>query len=126
MSDLLIPSFLVRDVSESLRSLTKNERMSKLLAFLSESLIRSFFCKNERFPQKTDEQIPSPAISHQNDLKNRMNSTFSSYSVILVQLILLFISSWCQINFVPQTAATTLPCLLYKSFFYCTYCTIQI
>ena len=26
MSDLLIPSFLVSDVSESLKSLTKNER----------------------------------------------------------------------------------------------------
>ena len=39
MSNLLIPSFLVSDVSKSLRSLTKNER----------------------FAQKTDEQIPSPA-----------------------------------------------------------------
>ena len=31
--------FLVSDVSELLRSLTKNERMSQLLVFLSESLI---------------------------------------------------------------------------------------
>ena len=31
------------DVSESLISLTKNERMSELLIYLSESLIRSFF-----------------------------------------------------------------------------------
>ena len=31
------------DVSELLRSLTKNERMSKSLIFLSELLIRSFF-----------------------------------------------------------------------------------
>ena len=72
MRDLLIPSFLVCDVSELLRSLTKNERceqiaqfaqqklatmsgslrsltknelMSKLLVFFSESLIRSFFRK---------------------------------------------------------------------------------
>ena len=70
MSDSLIPSFLVSDVSKSLRSLTKNEqceriahfahqkratiskslilltkneRMSELLVFLSESLMRSFF-----------------------------------------------------------------------------------
>ena len=28
---------------------------------MSESLISSFFAKNERFAQKTDEQIPSPA-----------------------------------------------------------------
>ena len=38
MSDSLIPSFLVSNVSESLRSLTKNEQMSKLLVFLSELL----------------------------------------------------------------------------------------
>ena len=30
MSDLLIPSFLVSDVSESLRSLTKNERCEQI------------------------------------------------------------------------------------------------
>ena len=45
MSNLLIPSFLVSDVSESLTLLTKNERMSELLIFLSKSLIRSFFRK---------------------------------------------------------------------------------
>ena len=88
MRDSLIPSFLVSDVSESLRSLTKmsnherfaqvahwkwetmskslrslnkNEQMSESHVFLSESLIRSFFRKNERFAQKTDERIPSPA-----------------------------------------------------------------
>ena len=48
------------DVSESLISLTKNERMSESLIFLSESLIRSFFDKNERFTQKSNERIPSP------------------------------------------------------------------
>ena len=69
MSDVLIPTFLVSHVSKSLRSiinnerceripqvayqkwatmsnslrlLTKNERMSELHIFLSESLIRSF------------------------------------------------------------------------------------
>ena len=47
MSDSLIPSFLMSDVSESLRSLTKNEQMSELLVFLSESLIRSLFCKKQ-------------------------------------------------------------------------------
>ena len=34
-------------MSNSLRSLTKNERMSKSLVFLSESLIRSFFRKKQ-------------------------------------------------------------------------------
>ena len=63
MSKSLIPSFLVSDVSESLRSLTKNERMSESLIFLSESLIRSFLGKNERFARKTDEQIPRPDFS---------------------------------------------------------------
>ena len=68
MSNLLIPSFLVSNVSESLtknerceqsaqvahqkwatmskllRLLTKNEWMGESLGFLSELLIRSFFC----------------------------------------------------------------------------------
>ena len=48
------------DVSQSLRSLTKNERMSESLVFMSKSLIHSFFAKKERFAQKTDEQISSP------------------------------------------------------------------
>ena len=60
MSDLLIPSFLMSNVSEALSSLTKNERMSELLVFLSESLILSFFRKNEGFAQKTNELIPNP------------------------------------------------------------------
>ena len=74
MNKLLISSFLVSDVSESLRSLTKNERpwairsgrseemsdvsellilltknerMSESLIFLSESLIRSFLGKKQ-------------------------------------------------------------------------------
>ena len=34
-------------VSDLLRSLTKNEQMSELLVFLSESLIRSFFRKKQ-------------------------------------------------------------------------------
>ena len=40
MSDSLIPSFLMSDVRKSLRLLTKNER----------------------FAQKTNERIPSPAL----------------------------------------------------------------
>ena len=64
------------------------------------------------------------AILHQDDLKNRMNSSFSSYlpgaihpflRIILVQFILFFKSSWCKIAsragnwiiFVAQTATTT-------------------
>ena len=49
------------DVSESLISLTKNEQMSESLIFLSEPLIRSFFDKNERFAWKSNERIPSSA-----------------------------------------------------------------
>ena len=45
MSNLLIPSLLISEVSELLRSLTKNEQMSELLVVLSESLIHSFFRK---------------------------------------------------------------------------------
>ena len=51
MSDLLIPSFLMSDVSESLRLLTKNERMSELLVFflsIAHSLI---------FSQKTSDSL---------------------------------------------------------------------
>ena len=80
LSNLLIPSFLMSDVIESLRLLTKNERCEqiphvphqkwvtkseslrsltkneRIVHFLSESLVGSF-AKNE---MKTDEQIPSP------------------------------------------------------------------
>ena len=66
----------------------------------------------------------APAILHQDDLNNRINSSFSSYHpgaihpfllIILVQNILFFISSWWKtpsaasnwINSVPQIAATT-------------------
>ena len=49
MSESLISSFLMSDVSESLRSLTKNEQMSESLIFLSELLIRSFLGKNRAF-----------------------------------------------------------------------------
>ena len=47
---------------ESLRSLTKNERMSELLFFLANRSFAHFFAQNERFARKTDEWIPSPAI----------------------------------------------------------------
>ena len=84
MSDLLIPSFLVSDVSKLLRSLTKNEQceriaqvthqkwatMSKSLRsltkneriarFWSESLSRSFLGKNRAIRSETEERIPSP------------------------------------------------------------------
>ena len=50
-------------ISELLRLLTKNDRMSESLVFLSKSLICSFFAKNKQFAQKTDERIPSPATT---------------------------------------------------------------
>ena len=67
MSDSLIPSFLVSDMSESLRSLTKNKRCERIAQVahqkwattsdslrsltkneqMSKSLIRSFFSKKQ-------------------------------------------------------------------------------
>ena len=46
-------------MSDLLRSLTKNERMSEVLTvfFLVNRPFAHFFAKNERFAQKTDEQI---------------------------------------------------------------------
>ena len=41
------------DVSDSLKLLTKNEQIADLFIICS---------KNEQFAQKTDEQIPNPAI----------------------------------------------------------------
>ena len=60
------------DVSKSLRSLTKNEqpwaicsgrspKMSELLFFWANRLFAHFFANKQRFAQKTDERIPSPA-----------------------------------------------------------------
>ena len=54
LSDSLIPSFLMSDLSESLRSLNENEQMNESLFFWSKSLIGSF-ATNKRFAQKTDE-----------------------------------------------------------------------
>ena len=51
MIDSLISSFLMT-MSNSLRLLTKNECMSELLVFLSESLICSFFCKKRAIPSE--------------------------------------------------------------------------
>ena len=58
MSDLLIPSFLMSDVSESLRLLTKNEWCEQIAQvahqkWANERITRFF----EQFAQKTDEQI---------------------------------------------------------------------
>ena len=72
MSDSLIPSFLMSDVSESLRLLTKNERCEQIAqvahqkwanhwVFWANRSFAIFFAKNEQFAQKTDERIPSPA-----------------------------------------------------------------
>ena len=79
MSDSLIPSFLVGDVSELLRSLTKNddvtrewiaqvahqkwanERIARFLEQIANSLICSFFRKKRAIRSETVERIPSPA-----------------------------------------------------------------
>ena len=91
MSNSLLPSFLMSDVSGSLRSLTKNERCEWIapvahLKWVTMSDSLRSLTKNERpwadhsgrlpkmskwanhsffFAQKTLEQIPSPAISRQ-------------------------------------------------------------
>ena len=67
MSDSLIPSFLVSDVSESLRLLTINERCEQIAQVAPKNERswanrsgRSFFRKNGAIRSETDEQIPSP------------------------------------------------------------------
>ena len=51
-------------MSESLRSLAKNERMSESLVFFGANRsFTLFFAKNERFAQITDERIPSPGLN---------------------------------------------------------------
>ena len=54
-------------VSESLKSLNKNERCEQITEAAHQKWANKqiahlliFFAKNERFAQKTDEQIPSP------------------------------------------------------------------
>ena len=50
------------DVSNLLRSLTKNERMSESLFYFSKLLICSiFWAKNKWFPQKNNKRIPNLA-----------------------------------------------------------------
>ena len=55
-------------MSESLRSLTKNEQIGRFFEQIDHSLTKNeqiahFLAKNEQFAQKTDEQIPSPGES---------------------------------------------------------------
>ena len=55
-------------MSKSLRLLTKTEQMSESLVFLANRSFAHFFAKNERFAQKTDEQIPNPGVAgHQTE-----------------------------------------------------------
>ena len=57
--------------------------MSESLVFLSESLIRSIFRINERFAQKIDEQIPSPALQY-----TTYSTLYSLYSAHAAQVVL--------------------------------------
>ena len=69
-SDSLIPFFYELFERESLTKIERCEQIAqvapqklanvRIAPFFSKSLIRSFFAKNERFAQKTDEQIPNP------------------------------------------------------------------
>ena len=63
-------------MSELLRLLTKNERMSESLIFLSKSFIRLFLGKKKKkFARKTDERIPSPEPEHWPKKPLMMNET---------------------------------------------------
>ena len=92
LSELLICSFLMSDVSASLRLLTKNEQMNELLVFLANRSFAHFSQKNERFAQKTDERIPSPdsivylllGLPFINLLPNRKCLKFLSLAVLLL------------------------------------------
>ena len=50
-------------VSESLRSLTKNQQMSESLTYWGNRSFAHFLAKNERFPPKFDERMPNPEFS---------------------------------------------------------------
>ena len=52
------------DVSELLISLTKNERMSESLIFLSESLIRSFFDKKQAIRSEIKYANSQPCLDY--------------------------------------------------------------
>ena len=56
MSDSLIPSFLMSNVSESLRSLTKNERIARFFERIAHLLI---------FSQKTSDSLRNPMKNSQ-------------------------------------------------------------
>ena len=58
-SDLLIPSFLVSDVSESLRSLTKNERPWAIRSGCSEEM-----SNRERIVQVAHQKWANEQIAH--------------------------------------------------------------
>ena len=61
MSESLISSFLVSDVSESLRSLTKNEWCEQIAQVAHQKRANKRFPqKNEQFAEKTNERISSP------------------------------------------------------------------
>ena len=87
MSDSLIPSFLMSDVSKLLRLLTKNERSEQITQVAQQkwatmSDLLRLLTKNERmrkllifwanhsfahiFAQQIDEQIPNPGAAWQN------------------------------------------------------------
>ena len=57
MSDSLIPSFLVSDVCESLRSLTKNEQCEQIAHFFER--IAHFFAKTSDLLRKPMSEFPA-------------------------------------------------------------------
>ena len=153
MSDSLIPSFLVSDVSESLRSLTKNERCERIAqvahqkwATMSDSLrslrgnerswanrsgrspkmsewanrsffwanrsFAHFFAKNERFAQKTDERIPSPAYYANSFLLSPPVCKFFHSATPIMQIL-----SFCHPYYSIQTLSFCCPYYVFSTIY---------
>ena len=52
--------------------------MSKSLFYVANHSFAHFFAKNERFAQKTDERIPSPAYKEEKDLNLEPSKCFQT------------------------------------------------
>ena len=79
-------------MSESLRSLTKNEQMSEALVFLSESLIRSFFRKKRAMRLENRWANSQPCKIERNPLLN----TFYLFELSYIKRHIIFASQQNQ------------------------------
>ena len=90
MSYLLIPSFLMIEVSNSLRLLLTNERMSKLLFFLANRSFALLLTKNEQFAHSlffNDRCERIAQVAHQKCANEQITHFFEqiAYSLIFSQ-----------------------------------------